>query len=87
MATGFHVTGDIAGMLLNWSSMDFSYLTRADGTRFRDWREAKLELMRLFSAGVKFIRLGACDNFDPERGCLGHPVEDPTPEAPHPGSD
>ena len=87
MATSFHLRGDIKGMLMNWSPREYSALSRDDGTKYRDWREAKLELLRLFQAGAKFIRVGSCDNFDPESGCLGHPVDDPTPAQPLPGAE
>lgn len=35
--------------------------------------EAKEAFLDMLVAGVQFIPVGACDNFDPRSGCLGHP--------------
>jgi hypothetical protein len=34
--------------------------------------EARIALQERLDAGDKYIPSGNCDNFDPQKGCLGH---------------
>ena len=46
------------------------------GEPVRSVREIRLALAEALAEGCEYIRNQECDNFDPERGCLGHPVEE-----------
>ena len=50
---------------------NFSCFTDEDGKPIPS-HQARAELLRLKGEGVKFIRIGECDNFSDEEGCLGH---------------
>lgn len=46
------------------------------GDPVRSVREIRLSLAEELAEGFEYIRNQECDNFDPKRGCLGHPVEE-----------
>ena len=39
-------------------------------------REVRENLMEALAEGYEYIPVKECDNFDPKKGCLGHPVEE-----------
>ena len=47
-----------------------------DGVKCRNVREVQRFLIEALSEGYEYIAPAECDNFDPKRGCLGHPKED-----------
>lgn len=46
------------------------------GEPLRSVREIRLSLAEALAEGCEYIRNQECDNLDPKRGCLGHPVEE-----------
>lgn len=41
-------------------------------------RDVRENLIEALAEGYEYIPSEGCDNFDPKRGCLGHPVEEAT---------
>lgn len=74
--TRHHMRLDVEGCLLRWHRGSHHGMTHDDGRPMTNL-EAKAELLRLFGQGVKYLPIGDCDTFDPEKGCPGHPVETP----------
>ena len=70
----FHMALDVKGALTNWKMNDFRGMFKTDDGRTMSPREAKQALLDALSDGHLFIPIGDCDNFDPKKGCLGHPV-------------
>lgn len=66
-STNYHLCLSIEGALRN---KDFTGLMNDGREMSRD--EAKAELQRLLATGVKLLPSNKCDNFDQEKGCLGH---------------
>lgn len=64
-----HVCASVEGMIRNRA---FDGLQHDDGTPMGRG-EAEEELWKLARAGVRVIPASTCDNFDSQRGCLGHP--------------
>lgn len=53
-----------------------------DGLQHNDGRpmsrdEAFNALCDCLKAGIEYVPVGECDNWDAEKGCLGHPSEPP----------
>lgn len=44
-----------------------------NGEPLKNVREIRLALAEALAEGYEYIRNTECDNFDPKRGCLGHP--------------
>jgi hypothetical protein len=72
--TTYHMRLDIKGFLLNnHHDKDFEGIFRHDNGREMDAEEARRMMLDKLSQGVKFLPASGCDNFDQEKGCLGHP--------------
>ena len=78
MATTYHVGIDVRGALLNWSDREFrGVFLRVNGHPMSVY-ESKMALMNEISKNHKVIPCSPCDNWDYQKGCQGHPVEEPT---------
>lgn len=71
----FHVSISVAGAielpdeeLKSWIGLVYS-----DGKPLRTVRDIRRKLAEECAAGNEYIRQQGCDNFDPHKGCLGHP--------------
>lgn len=85
-ATRFHMCQSVTGPLKNWSGRKWDeateWITRDDGTKFRNGEELEAMFQDLADKGIKVIPIGSdCDNFCSTDGCRGHPIADifPTP--------
>jgi len=68
----FHLCLDVRGALHNWNDRQMAgVFTRDDGSMMTI-REAKDSLMDELVKGHKVIPCSPCDNFDYQKGCLGH---------------
>jgi hypothetical protein len=76
--TTYHLCLDVRGALRNWSDRQMAGVFQHDDGRPMTILEAKDALMDEIAKGRKVIPCSPCDNFDYQRGCLGHPQ--PTPE-------
>lgn len=68
MSTTRHMSLNIRGAILN---KDYSWFSRDDGTP-ASLREAESFLLDRLALGERFLPIGECDNFDHQKGCLGH---------------
>lgn len=78
MSRDFHLRLDLRGALRNWRDSDWKNRVKTDGGKTMTPDEVREEFFNLLAQGKKFIPMGACDNFDEEKGCLGHPVAEGT---------
>lgn len=69
----YHLCVDVRGALLNWSDRAMDGVFQHDDGRPMKHTEAKLALMDEIAKGHKVIPAAPCDNFDYQKGCLGHP--------------
>lgn len=73
--TRYHLSQSVRGALHNWSPLEWEvackWITRDDGSSM-SVRELKDSFMDHLAAGIEYLAMGECDNFDPKRGCLGH---------------
>ncbi len=63
----YHLSASVEGMLRNKSFNDLE----EEGVPLSRAR-ARHQLEQLRSKGVKVIKMGSCDNFDDQTGCMGH---------------
>jgi hypothetical protein len=75
MSQDFHCRIDLRGALRNWRASDWKNCVRDDAGKMMTPEEVRDQFFDYLSSGKKFIPCGPCDNFDEERGCLGHPHE------------
>lgn len=76
MGERVHMSMDVRGAILNRSFDGFINDEGTPATR----RQAADFLMDELAKGHLFIPLSKdCDNFDPKKGCLGHPIPDECP--------
>ena len=71
MSTSFHLHVDIRGVLKNQSYRNGGFKHHPDGRRMTDL-EAFDALCDQLAKGHTILPLGNCDNWDNEKGCLGH---------------
>lgn len=76
MSKTIHMCMSVRGAL-NWPPKYWrsalKYVTKSDGTKFRDVRELRDALMDELANGHEVIPLSSnCDNFDFKKGCRGH---------------
>ena len=71
-----HLCMNIKGCLRNNSDKDLEGMFQDDGGKDVPVEKAKIFLNQCLEKGWKVIPVGDCDNFDYQKGCLGHPVED-----------
>ena len=69
----YHLCLDVRGALLNWTNHELGTCFTHDDGRKMTAREAKLALTDELAKGHKVIPTCACDNFDYQHGCNGHP--------------
>jgi hypothetical protein len=69
--TRFHMHVSVNGALKNKAFVGFS--DAAGNIMTKKQAEAHLTIMQM--KGIKYVRDGDCDNFDPNEGCLGHPID------------
>jgi hypothetical protein len=75
-----HLSQGIRGCFLNWTEKQWldalDYMTPAGpGTQFKSVKVLKNVLLDHIASGKEVLPLGDCDNFNPRRGCMGHPAE------------
>jgi hypothetical protein len=75
MSRNFHLRIDLRGALRNWHAHEWRNCVKADDGHTMTPDEVQDEFFNMLQKGVRFIPCGPCDNFDAEKGCLGHPVE------------
>lgn len=71
-----HVSTSVKG-LLSMSDAELKGIMpyiKFDGKSFYDVTELREKLTQAYMDGQKFIAAEGCDNFDPAKGCLGHPI-------------
>lgn len=78
MSTDYHLRIDLRGALSHWHASEWKNCVRDDEGRMMTPDEVQQEFFNLLESGVRFIPCGPCDNFDSEKGCLGHPHTDRT---------
>lgn len=75
MSTTYHLVVSVRGML-NWPNVEakknLKWITKNDGTRFGTVAELRNMLMDELAKGHEVLKTGECDNFDFQKGCLGH---------------
>ncbi len=72
--TTFHVSASIEGMLKQYQRKKINFLEDDEGNSI-PLSEVKNLLQQALDNGEKYIKSKGCDNFDPKRGCLGHPKQ------------
>lgn len=86
MATRIHMCQSVGGPIKNWSGRQWDdaieWITRDDGTKFRNGEELEAMFQDLKDKGIELIPYGECDNFDPKHGCRGHAIPDLIPQPP-----
>ncbi len=70
--TRYHLALDVRGALKQDNKFLRGLMTDDLG-RTLTANEVKDELMDALAAGKLFLPIGDCNNFDDQRGCLGHP--------------
>ena len=69
----YHLCLDVKGFLMRHTrKRDYVGLFKTDDGREMGPDEAKRELLNQLALGRKVIPTCECDNFDYQRGCLGH---------------
>lgn len=48
--------------------------TTVEGRRLRTGKEMRAFLLDCLAEGYEYLPMTECDNFDPKKGCLGHPI-------------
>lgn len=71
-----HMCLDLRGALMNWTDRQWRGVLSDDNGRVLSPKEAKLYLMDEIAKGYRVIPCSPCDNFDYQKGCLGHDVID-----------
>ena len=69
-----HLSTDIQGFLATHIAIrDYEGIFRHDDGHLMTGREARLHLLYELGKGRRLIASVGCDNFDFQKGCLGHP--------------
>lgn len=68
-----HMSASVDGMLA-WKKK-LHHILQDDNGRLLNDAEARAYLLECQAKGIKKIPCGDCDNFDPIKGCMGHPSE------------
>lgn len=69
----FHMKMDIIGFM-GKSDAEVDGVINGDNGRPLSARAARIELSKLLHEGQRYLPLGECDNFDPQKGCMGHVI-------------
>ena len=73
MSRTTHMCIDLRGALMNWEDRMWRKCVTADDGHTMTPQEVKLEFLNALSEGKKVIPMdSSCDNFDFQKGCLGH---------------
>lgn len=73
----YHLKVDIRGAILSSDEHLKGVYNNSETGKTLSVRAARTLLLDELLAGKKFLPVGDCDKFDPEKGCLGHPSEEP----------
>ncbi len=74
MPMNYHIRIDLQGALSHWHPHEWRNCVKADDGHLMTPDEVQAEFFELLRGGTRFIPVGTCDNFDPEKGCQGHTV-------------
>ena len=73
MSRTFHLCVSLRGALMNWSDREWRNCVTDDDGRTLTPMEVKSYFLECLAEGKRVIPIGEkCDNFDFEKGCLGH---------------
>lgn len=76
MSTMTHMCMDIEGFMAHSKfPSDYKRMFKHDDGRSMTPEEARAELFNQLRMGRRVIPMSACDNFDYQVGCKGHPSE------------
>jgi hypothetical protein len=75
-ARHIHMRIDIRGAIMNWSDSEWRNCIKDNDGKMLSPDEVKRGFLEELSKGNDYLPLGDCDNFDPKKGCLGHPVSE-----------
>lgn len=64
-----HLCISITGALKNWKPKEWEYLAKSNKKTIE---QAKAHFQDAKAAGKRVLPMGECDNFDFQKGCLGH---------------
>ncbi|MFB3924184.1 MAG: hypothetical protein ACE145_20880 [Terriglobia bacterium] len=78
MAIQFHLSLDVIHFLKTAKRADYRGMLKSKDGEPLSEDDAKEALLQELAKGKRFIPIGICDHFDPERGCLGHPEKSET---------
>ena len=74
MGMKIHLGMDIQWFLLTHTrNRDYHGMFRHDDGRIMNGYESRSNLLSALSKGYRVIPMQPCDNFDFQKGCLGHP--------------
>ena len=73
-ATTYHICQDLQGALDHWKDSHWSRVVRDSAGNFMTPARVKKAFQQFLAEGKRVIPFGECDNFDFQKGCLGHPV-------------
>lgn len=74
--TTHHLCIDLKGALMNWSDRQWRNCVTADDGHTMTPQEVRAEFLSELAEGRKVIPAAPCDNFDYQKGCLGHPQQE-----------
>jgi hypothetical protein len=73
MSRTTHLCIDLRGALMNWEDRMWRQCVTGDDGHTMTPHEVKMEFLNALSEGKKVIPMDpSCDNFDFQKGCLGH---------------
>jgi hypothetical protein len=70
----YHMQLDIKGCLLHWGPRSHGGITDDNGQQLGN-AETKALLLDELAKGHRYLSFGGCPDFDPVKGCTGHPIE------------
>lgn len=69
-----HISTSIEGLLRNYKNKNMNNLIIKDG-QYLNGKDARKHLKEALQKGWKLLPSNGCDNFDHQKGCLGHEDE------------
>lgn len=73
MSRTIHMCISLRGALMNWEDRAWRNCVTADDGHIMTPSEVKLQFLDYLAEGKKVIPMdSSCDNFDFQKGCLGH---------------
>lgn len=70
-----HISTSIEGILRNYKNKNMNNLIIKDG-QYLNGKDARKYLKQMLDAGHRLLPSEGCDNFDNQKGCLGHSDEE-----------